>query len=415
MDIQRLINTVFVAKKRGSTFKTTLATLSLITSLPLAMSLTAAEVSLAFYTLPTSLPAGIPGEIFRQETMRAGPPSANNAAHALRLMYHSVDALGNPSLTTGSIIIPKNADATLRKIIVMAPGTAGPAFRCTPSRMIDNGSYYEQAAINDMLYRGYIIAIPDYEGYHQNPQSTYIIGRSMGAAAIDIARAAAHHFNANISEYQVAFRGYSQGGAASLWAAQMQPTYAPEMTVVGTAAGGVPANLAQVALPLEGQSGFGVLFYALLGQGYAYPELSLPPYLNQAGRDAVSDMENDMCVIELIQGFSGKKLSDLTDINPLNTDRFNRIAENALGKVEIDSPIFQYHEVEDGLVAFGQAKDLRTTYCAQGATHTWKEYDTEGENGVIRHINLVYHGNADVIEFLEDRFNGIPASSNCVE
>ncbi|MBQ0753580.1 MAG: lipase [Gammaproteobacteria bacterium] len=411
------INTVLVAKRRIYTLKGALATLSLITLLPLSLQIAATETEdvLTFYTLPTSLPAGIPGEIFREEPMRAGPPSANKAADAFRVMYHSANALGNPNLTTGSIIIPKGSTSTLRNIVVMAPGTAGPAFRCTPSRMIDNGAYYEQSAINDMLSRGYIIAIPDYEGYHQNPQSTYIVGRSMGAAAIDIARATAHHFNANVSEYQVAFRGYSQGGAASLWAAQMQPTYAPEMTVVGTAAGGVPANLAQVALPLEGQPGFGVLFYALLGQDYAYPGLSLSPYLSDAGRAAVSSMENDMCVIELIQGFSGKKLSDLTDINPLNLDRFNRIAENELGKTEITSPIFQYHEIQDGLVAFGQAKDLRTTYCSQGATHTWKEYDTDGENGVIRHINLVYHGNADVIDFLENRFSGIPASSNCVE
>jgi pimeloyl-ACP methyl ester carboxylesterase len=410
-------STALPKKKCISTAKGTLATLLLMALLPLPFPLAAAETegALTFYTLPTSLPAGIPGQIFREEPMHAGPPSANKAAEAFRVMYHSVNALGNPNLTTGSIIFPKGSGSTLRNIVVMAPGTAGPAFRCTPSRMIDNGAYYEQAAINDMLERGYIIAIPDYEGYHQNPQSTYIVGHSMGAAAIDLARATAHHFNANVSEYQIAFRGYSQGGAASLWAAQMQPTYAPEMTVVGTAAGGVPANLAQVALPLEGQPGFGVLFYALLGQDYAYPELSLAPYLNAAGRTAVSDMESDMCVIELIQGFSGKKLSDLTDINPLNLDRFNRIAENELGKVQINSPIFQYHEIQDGLVAFGQAKDLRTTYCSKGAKHTWKEYDTAGENGVIRHINLVYHGNADVIKFLEDRFSGRPSSSNCVE
>lgn len=370
-----------------------------------------------FYSLPVPMPAGIPGQILRSEPMNPGATSLGGSfSKAYRVMYHSTDAIGNPNLVTGTIIVPTPQDNfSANKIVVLAPGTAGPAYRCAPSIMIGRGAYYEQPAVTEMVKQGYVVAVTDYDGYHPTPKTSYIVGKAMGAAVLDIARAAAETVNTDISNVRVALRGYSQGGGATMWAAQMQPSYAPEINIVGAAAGGVPANLAQVALPLEGKDGFGVLFYALLGQDNAYPELSLEPFLNDRGRTTVSDMESDSCIIELLQDFSGLKLADLTDVNPLNLDRFNRIAENELGKMPVNIPVFQYHEVQDGLVAFGQAKDLRNTYCAAGVVHTWKEYDTQGESGVIRHINLVQRGNSDVMTFINARFNNVPATSNCPE
>ncbi|MDF1781298.1 MAG: lipase family protein [Alcanivoracaceae bacterium] len=401
--------------QRGIKAMQSVSAIALLTLMPISAS--ADEALDAFYNLPEPMPAGIPGTILRSEPMSSGATSlSGSVSKAYRVMYHSTDAIGNPNLVTGTIIVPTLQDSSsTKKIVVLAPGTAGPAYRCAPSIMIGRGAYYEQPAVTEMVKQGYIVAVTDYDGYQPTPKTSYIVGKAMGAAVLDIARATAEKIDADINNVRVALRGYSQGGGATMWAAQMQPAYAPEMNLVGAAAGGVPANLAQVALPLEGKDGFGVLFYALLGQDNAYPELSLDPFLNDRGRTTVSNMESDSCIIELLQDFSGLKLADLTDINPLNLDRFNRIAENELGKMPVNIPVFQYHEVQDGLVAYGQAKDLRNTYCAAGVVHTWKEYDTQGESGVIRHINLVQRGNNDVMAFLNARFNNVPATSNCPE
>ena len=149
------------------------------------------------------------------------------------------------------------------------------------------------------------------------------------------------------------------------------------------------ANLAQVALPLNGQAGFRVLLYALLGQDNLYPELSLTPYLNAQGQQAVTEMVSDMCVLELLQDFQGVSLADVTDINPLTGPRLQRIAENELGKGTQSVPVYQYHEEQDGLVAFSQARDLKNLYCSKGVNVQWQPVDTQGSSGVVRHINLV--------------------------
>lgn len=380
----------------------------------LMASLTRAHADDSFYIPPAPLPAGLPGDVVRSRPSLAGPPAARALANAWQVMYVSTDGLGNPSVVTGTVLVPKGQDPENMPVIGLAPGTAGPAFRCAPSRMINKGAYYEQPAINDMLERGYAVAVTDYVGYHPDPESTYIIGRSMGAALLDVVRAAQRLPDTGLSATApVMLRGYSQGGGAAMWAGQMLGSYAPGLNVRGIAAGGVPANLAQVALPLNGQAGFGVLLYALMGQDNLYPELSLDPYLNSQGQQAVEDMVSDMCVLELLQDFQGVSLDDVTDINPLTGERLQRIAENELGKQPINVPVYQYHEVEDGLVAYGQAFTLRNQYCSAGVNLTWQAEDTQGANGIVRHINLAYRGNAGVNQFVDQVMAGNPPPSNC--
>ncbi|EKF74997.1 lipase [Alcanivorax hongdengensis A-11-3] len=368
----------------------------------------------SFYQPPEPLPAGQRGDPLRWRPWSAGPPTSRQLANAWQVMYRSTDGQGNANVVTGEVLVPRQGDPASMPIIALAPGTAGPAFRCAPSRMIGKGAFYEQAAINDMLARGYAVAVTDYEGYHPQPDTTYMIGQSMGAAVLDVVRAAQRLPEAGLSDSApVIIRGYSQGGGAAMWAGQMYNLYAPDLDLKGIAGGGVPANLAQVALPLNGQAGFGVLFYALVGQDHAYPELSLAPFLNDQGRQAVADMESDMCVLELLQNFDGVSLADVTDVNPLTAQRLQRISENQLGQQPIPVPVYQYHEVEDGLVAYSQASDLRHQYCDEGVNVTWKSYDTHGKNGIVRHINLVYRGNDGVNQFIEKVLAGQPPASNC--
>lgn len=369
-----------------------------------------------FYLPPDPLPDTAPGDVIRFRPAWAGPPSARALADAWQLMYRSTDALGRPVAVTGTVLVPKKGVDADTPIVGFAPGTQGPAFRCAASRMIDKGAFYEQPAINDMLEAGYAVAVTDYEGYHPQPETTYMVGASMGAALLDVVRAAMRLPDARLSaNAPVVLRGYSQGGGAVMWAGEMQLRYAPDMNLRGVAGGGVPANLARVALPLDGREGFGVMFYALVGQDHAYPELSLASFLNASGQSAVSEMQADMCVLRILQSFAGDRLDDYTDANPLNSERLQRIDENTLGRRAIPVPVFLYHEQRDGLVAYDQAESLRDDYCGLGSDVRWRSWDTGGRNGVIRHINLVYRANQAVADFIAARLAGEPAHSSCFE
>lgn len=353
----------------------------------------------AFYTPPDPLPAGAPGDVIRFRPSPAGPPTARRLADAWQVMYLSTDGLGRPDAVTGTILVPKGADRATAPVIGFGPGTSGPAFRCAPSTFIAGGAFYEQAALNEMLQAGYAVAVTDYEGYHAAPTSTYMTGRSMGPALMDAVRAAQRLPDAGLSkDAPVVFRGYSQGGGAAMWAGQLQPSYAPELKLAGVVGGGVPANLALVALGLEGKKPFGFLLDALIGLDNAYPELQLDSYLNDEGRAAVAGMEQNDCTL----------VGDYFTRNPLGTAPWAaRVTENRLGGAPIKVPVLQYHSDADEIVAFGQAKTLRGQYCAQGVPLTWKVW-----NG-LSHITLVYRGDAEAMAFIADRLAGRPATPNC--
>ncbi len=361
-----------------------------------------------FYTPPASIPVGAPGDIIRARPAKAGPPTARKLANAWQVMYLSTNTLGQRNVVTGTILVPKTATAST-PVVALAPGTTGQAFRCAVSRFINSGAFYEQAAVNDMLKAGYAVAVTDYEGYHENPKTTYIVGKAMGAALLDVARAASRLPEAGLSATpKVILRGFSQGGGATMWAGQMEPTYAPELDLVAVAGGGVPSSLANVALSLERKPAFGFELAAMVGLNNAYPdELRLDDYLLPEGVDVINKVETTDCTIELLTGYSGKQSADYTDPSPFGAPEWlTRVGENTLGADPINAPVFQYHASNDPIVPFNQAKTLRDRYCAAGVKVQWKVFDTG-------HITTVARGNADVNAYIADRLAGKPVPSNC--
>ncbi|WP_242613677.1 lipase family protein [Herbihabitans rhizosphaerae] len=359
-----------------------------------------------FYVPPNPLPQGAPGDIIRARPSKAGPRAAT--VNAWQVMYLSTNAHGQPNAVTGTVLVPKNVDPATAPVIGMGPGTHGPAAHCVVSSMINVGAYYEQNALNDMFAKGYAVAVTDYEGYHPTPKTTYMNGKSMGNAVVNVVRAAQRLPEAKLSkDAKVMFRGYSQGGAAATWAGQIQPEVAPELKLVGVVGGGVPADLVQVALPLDGKFGSGLLFYALLGLNNAYSELKLENYLNEAGKAAFADMSANSCALELLSKYRDKRANDYMTSSPILTPEWlARIGESKLVGKASAVPIYQYHSTGDDLVDFSQGKTLRDEQCAAGVKLTWHELPTD-------HITGVYTGNPGALEFMVDRLADKPATSNC--
>ncbi|GAA4524597.1 lipase family protein [Amycolatopsis samaneae] len=360
----------------------------------------------SFYTPPSPLPAGKPGDVLRWRASKAGP--RKDSVNAWQVMYLSTDGRGKPDAVTGTVLVPKNADPAAAPIVAFAPGTHGPAFGCAPSSMIDMGAFYEQPGVDDLLDAGYAVTVTDYEGYHQDPKTTYVAGRSEGPAVIDSVRAAQRLAETKLSPgAKVVFRGYSQGGGAAAWAGQLQPSYAPEVNLVGVAAGGVPADLVQVTLQLDGKFGFGVFAYALVGLDNAYPELKLDSFLSDNGRAKLKEMQQSACTFELLTTYANQKIADYTtSAGYVKPEWIARLNENKLGGAPIRVPVFHYHAIQDQLVQFAQDDAMHKAYCAAGVKEIWKTYDTD-------HITAVYTANADVLAFVKDRVAGTPATSNC--
>ncbi|CAM5620641.1 Lipase OS=Streptomyces antimycoticus OX=68175 GN=SSPO_046110 PE=3 SV=1 [Streptomyces antimycoticus] len=165
--------------------------------------------------------------------------------------------------------------------------------------------------------RGWAVAVTDYEGLGTPGDHTYTAGRSEGHAVLDAARAAQRLPAAGLSpDAPVGIMGYSQGGQAAGWAAELHASYAPELRLKGTAAGGVPADLPTTLDYNDGGAGAGLALMALTGQDSAFPALRLDAYLNDRGRGYVDFMKRNCVALSTIAGLF-QHMSEVTVRDPL--------------------------------------------------------------------------------------------------
>ncbi|MCD9144821.1 lipase family protein [Streptomyces albireticuli] len=334
-----------------------------------------------------------------------GQPTNTKAWH---LTYRSTTAKGAPNVVSGTVIVPQDGRKGPRPLITYAVGTVGLGDQCAPSAGFPYGTTLEANLIQLLTLRGWAVAVTDYEGLGTPGEHTYTVGRSAGHAVLDAARAALRLPEAGLSEdAPVGIMGYSQGGQATSWAAELHDSYAPELNLKGTATGGVPADLLKTADYNNGGIGAGLVLMAAAGQNAAYPELGLDRYLNDRGRHFIALMRERCVGIEAAAGLF-KKISDVTVRNPLYEADWQRVLRSSdLGRHAPDRPVYLYHGVIDELIPYETGKRLRADWCGKGATVQWKSLPL-GE-----HVLGVITESVPAANWLADRFAGKPATGNC--
>src|SRR5215213_2050040 len=158
--------------------------------------------------------------------------------------------MGRPTVVSGMVLVPAAPSPGSRPLVAYAPGTQGWGDQCAPSRTVPAGSFGELVAVNGLLARGWAVVVTDYPGLGTPGPHRYNVGIAEGLAVLDALRAAVRLPPAGLDpSAPAAVAGYSQGGGAAGWAAQLQPVYAPSLPLVGVAAGGTPAGVAAGAAP----------------------------------------------------------------------------------------------------------------------------------------------------------------------
>ncbi|UGY92959.1 lipase family protein [Streptomyces gobiensis] len=340
-----------------------------------------------------------PGDVVSAQAQAFKPnPLTHSDARSWKVHYRSTTATGQPNVVSGTVIVPNDGKTGDRPIVTYAVGTVGLADQCAPSHTFPSGLTKEGSLIQQALQRGWAVAVTDYEGLGTPGTHTYTVGRSAGHAVLDAARAAQRLPEAGLSaESPVGIMGYSQGGQASSWAAELHDQYAPELNVKGTATGGVPRDLMEVAKFNDGNMGSGLIAMAAVGYDAAFPELDLNKYLNARGK-LQRKIAETQCV-ELAAGtWPFGRIEDITTTNPLNEpDWQQRLNESKLGTHAPKAPVFLYHGVVDTLIPYTSGTQLRDDWNARGAEVTWKSLPLEHVSGAIA-------GSPLAMAWLADRF-----------
>jgi Secretory lipase len=372
-----------------------------------------------FYRPPSPLPAGEPGDVISSRSSRftldliAKTPVPGVTAR--QVLYRSTDALDEPMAVSGTVLVPTApwTGSGRRPLVSYAVGTRGLGDDCAPSYTLTQGADYEGLFIKSLLDQGWAVAVSDYQGLGTPGLHTYMVGPAQGHAVLDMARAAQRLDGTGLStSTPVGLMGYSQGGSAAGWAAELAGSYAPELNVRGSAIGGVPGDLAATAEYLDGTAFVAFALMAALGLDAAYPDLDLESYLNARGQQLV-ETSQDLCLAS-VDGFGTlisvalTRFDDYTTTNPLDTPTWQaRLEATRLGHAAPSAPVFQYHALADEIIPLQQAADLRRTWCNHGTDVTWTTLP------LAEHALGLLQGQGPSLSWLADRFAARPTSGNC--
>lgn len=385
-----------------------LAALALTIGLTTALTATAVPAAASADTQATATSAARPGDIVSAQPSRFMPnPLVPTDTRAWKILYRSTTATGAPTTVSGTVLVPRDGRAGQRPLVTYAVGTVGLADNCAPSAGFPTGITAEGSLIWQALLRGWAVAVTDYEGLGTPGIHTYTVGRAEGQAVLDAARAAERLPGTGLdADTPVGIMGYSQGGQASSWAAEIHDSYAPDLNVRGTATGGVPADLLKVADYNNGGVGAGLILASAVGHDAAYPALDLARYLNDRGRSLVNVIRTQCVAIDAIAGLF-QRIDQVTTSNPLyQADWQGALRADKLGTHGPDAPVYLYHGVIDELIPYAVGQKLRSDWCAEGVDVQWQSMP-------LGHITGAIAGSPFAMAWLADRFAGHATAGNC--
>nr|WP_245909987.1 lipase family protein [Nocardia amikacinitolerans] len=363
-----------------------------------------------FYAAPPDLADKKPGDVL---AVRQMPPLLIFPDTTVTLVrFRSTNSTGKPIAATTTVLTPKahRADGPLLSFQHIINGLGA---ECSVSRVLYTGDpnliVREAPGWNVLLQRGWTVALPD----HLGPQFAYGAAKLGGQITLDGIRAVKQVSELRLAQSPTAMVGYSGGGMATAWAAALAPDYAPELQLAGAAMGGVPMNLVKMleGLGLGSHPVFGLALAAGLGLEREYPErFPLSDQLNDRGiaaRDAIANS----CTNDIIATGAGRGAMDFAKTTSMIDDRDARavVEENSLELYDgvPRTPVFEWHSPIDGLVPVDAIVNTDRRWCAAGVPVQAEQIP------VPDHLTAAVLGIPAALSWLDARFRGEPAPSNC--
>ncbi|MEU6584158.1 lipase family protein [Nocardia sp. NPDC046763] len=364
----------------------TLVFATLAAALPLATTATPARADTTvtlptadpFYTGPDGWEQTAPGAVLHTRTVQLAPTSVPLPLAATQVLYRTSGQFGEPGVTVATVIRPPGASGPLRLVSYQSAYDSLGA-GCDPSYALRGGGAgtpQDALIIAGYLAAGLTVVVSDYEG----TDLAYGAGRLSGNATLDGIRAALHTLDAPAGT-PVGMSGFSGGSIATEFAAELAPAYAPELNIVGAAAGGMPVDMAATIGYVDGSPQWAlVLPYVMQGAARGFG-LDLTLYLSDYGKDMMAQIA-DHCVSDGPQ-FPGLRLAQLLrpeyrdyrtipGFDPILTQ--NRMGATGTPNMPLLFGAGNADHTGDGVIVAAGARDLTADYRSRGVTVDYIEY-----------------------------------------
>ena len=352
---------------------------------------------------------------------------------ATQLLYRSTSQTHKPTINVTSVI-PPPIKPNKPKVISYQSAYDSLSRSDEPSYSISGGkrlsglvASVELVVFSRFLADGYTVIVPDTEGQ----RADFAAGPEYGMNTLDSIRAA---FSKKSTldlpdDTKVAMLGYSGGAIATEWAAELAPTYAPDVNarMIGAAMGGLLVDPAHNLHYIEGTWFWaGVMPMALVGIARAF-EKDFTSYLTPTGVTVFNEMQTTS-IVDVLGRYKGLTWQKLVrpkyptpERLPLYVSCANKlimgtggtptiplfIGQGANGELEGTPGNKKGIRAGDGVMIAGDVRTLARNYCAKGTKVYYEQYKA------LSHITSVAIWLPNSIAWIKERFADLPAPQNC--
>ncbi|BCN82481.1 lipase family protein [Prescottella equi] len=340
----------------------------------------------------------------------AAEPFTGEGLSGQKILYRSTSGIdGRGTEVSGTVFVPPGrAPAGGWPVVTVGHPTTGLLDDCAPSR---HGNLLGSAGlVRDLLARGYVVAVTDYEGLGTDGPHPYLEPITAGYNLIDAVRAA-RTLVPDASTRWAAI-GVSQGGQAAWAAAERAGRYGDGLEFVGAASLSPPADLSPIVS--DGPPNLDVpqqIFLPMLLDGLAvsHPDLDASAYI----RGPLADNRD---VIRSCTGaLASRKLSVALNLTPADTlprsdEDVARMREwltaDALPQQQASGPLLVVVAGRDNLIRPDWTTAAVGRACGQGdvVELRYRPDDVHADAKAL----------PGAVEWISDRLSGVPASSTCV-
>jgi triacylglycerol lipase len=367
----------------------------------------------SFHRPPAGFEHACPGTVLRsREVELAFMGLVRQKFSATQLLYRTTDLNGEPQVTVTTVVAPNDRASTGPLPIVsyqcVIDAVAG---RCFPSyalrrgaRAVGSFAQFEFLLVAAALAEGWAVSIPDHEGTAGMWGAPY----EPGYHVLDGVRAAINHDSLGLTpDSPIGLWGYSGGGLATAWAAEVQGAYAPELNVVGAVLGSPVGDLGHTFKRLNGSVYSGLPAMVVAALAHIYPDLDrlISEHATDEGKAVLARIQK-MTTAHAMLRLAGKDMADLID-GPLEeillTPEIQRVFDSIkLGTCAPKPPVLIVQAVHDRIVSVNDIDELSDTYTRGGASVTYHR------DMLSEHLLLHPMSTPMTLRWLRERFAGQP-------
>lgn len=372
-----------------------------------------------FFTPPSGFQHAAPGTVLRSRDVELGFLGLiPQRVRATQLLYRTTNRHGQPEATVTTVLVPANhAPNQPRHIVSYQCAIDAVTSRCFPSyalrrraRAVGSLAQFEYLLMAAALAEGWVVSVPDHEG----PDGMWGAPHEPGYRVLDGVRAALNFPRFGLAaDSRVGLWGYSGGGLASAWAAEVHADYAPDIDIVGAVLGSPVGDLGNTFLRLNGSKFAGLPALVISALAKTYPGLSrvVDEHATDEGRATLRRLER-MTTVEAIVRMFRADMDDLLhppleDVLALPEVRevFDGIR---LGGSVPGLPVLIVQAVHDSVIAVDDIDALAHRYAEGGAAVTYHR-DRFSEHMLLHPMSAPM-----TLRWLTDRFAGRPLHEHIV-